>query len=209
VSDVLALSFDVPKAQEPIDLVRELAFGLRSRYGGRAGQHWLAESGLDGIARVRVMLPRGDETPEASIAALWALVKVDLWCLREARRSRRPLRPLYDAICYVREPAGREVWQSTAALYQRGVGDCEDLTCARVAERLMIGDACRPGLKRQVRKDGSILYHVIIGNPDGTIEDPSRALGMTFGAQDDRTSPRCRRDLVSRLDGEGLEPPEG
>jgi len=79
VSDeVLTLSFDVPKAQEPIDLIRELAFGLRSKYGGRVGQHWVADSDLEGITRLRVVLPRGEATPEASIAALWALVKVDL-----------------------------------------------------------------------------------------------------------------------------------
>lgn len=186
------LSFDVPKDQEPTDLVRQFAFDLKSKYGGKAGEHWVEQPDpLDGIRRIRVNLPKD---PDASIAALWCLVSVDLWCLRHARRMKRSYRPLYEAVCYQREGAGQEVWQSTAALYLRKVGDCEDLTCARVAERLAVGDACRPGLKKQVRPNGSILYHVVIGNPDGTVEDPSASLGMNFGVDDvSATRPRCRR----------------
>lgn len=193
---MVAISFDVPAQQEPTDLVREFAFGLKSRYGGRAGEHWVEHPDpMEGVRRIRVQLPKD---PDASIKALWCLVNIDLWCLRHARKLRRSYRPLYQSVCYKREPAGQEVWQSTGALYLRGFGDCEDLVCARVAERLAIGDACRPGLKRQVRPDGSILYHVIIGNPDGTIEDPSLELGMTFGAQNvpDSTSSRCRSALA-------------
>lgn len=189
---MVAVSFDVPAQEEPTDLVREFAFSLKSKFGGRAGEHWVEHPDpLDGIRRIRVQLP---SDPDASIRALWCLVNVDLWCVRYARRFRRSYRPLYDAVCYRKEPAGSEVWQSTAALYLRGFGDCEDLTCARIAERLAVGDYCRPGLKRQVRPDGSILFHVIIGNPDGTIEDPSASLGMKFGADDDLSSTvaRCR-----------------
>lgn len=194
---MVALSFDVPAHQEPTDLVREFAFGLKARYGGRAGEHWVEHPDpSEGIRRIRVQLPKD---PDASIKALNALVAVNLWCLRHSAGFRRHWKPLYEAVCYKREPRGSEVWQSNAALYQRGFGDCEDLVCARVAERLLIGDSCRPGLKRQVRPDGSILYHVIIGNPDGSIEDPSAELGMTFGAEDvpDCTSRRCRVSLAA------------
>jgi len=190
---MVALSFDVPDDREPIDLVREFAFGLRSRYGGRAGEHWIeAKEPLDGIRRIRVNLPRDTD---ASIAALWCLVEVNLWCLRDGRRTKKNYRPIYDSVCYKREKRGEEVWQSLAALHKRKVGDCEDLTCARVAERLAVGDACRPGLKRQRRPDGGTLYHVIIGNPDGSVEDPSAVLGMpTYGASDvPPVNPRCRR----------------
>lgn len=190
---MIPLSFDVPAEQEPTDIVRDFAFGLRSRYGGRAGEHWV-ESGepTDGIRRIRVLIPR---STDASLAALWCLVEVNLWCLRNARRMKKNYRPIYDSVCYRREKRGEEVWQSIPALHKRKVGDCEDLTCARVAERLSVGDACRPGLKRQRRPDGSILYHVIIGNPDGSIEDPSAVLGMpTYGAKNvPPASPRCRR----------------
>lgn len=192
---MVAISFDVPAQQEPTDIIREFAFGLKARYGGRAGEHWVEHPDpSEGIRRIRVQLPKD---PDASIQALWALVGVNLWCLRHLRQFRRAWKPLYESACYKREPEGSEVWQSNAALYQRGLGDCEDLVCARVAERLLIGDSCRPGLKRQVRPNGSILYHVIIGNPDGTIEDPSAELGMTFGAQNvpDSTSSRCRTRL--------------
>lgn len=189
---MVALSFDLPREQEPLDILREYAFGLRARYGERAGEHWVEQPDpSDTIRRVRVQLPKD---PEAALGALRALVQVNLWCLRHAHRTRgRTVRPLYDSVCYEREPVGSEVWQSIPALYARGRGDCEDLVCARVAERLLVGDACRPGLKKQVRPDGSILWHVIIGNPDGTIEDPSVELGMnSYGANDDFPPSRSR-----------------
>lgn len=195
---MIPLSFDVPAEQEPIDIVRQFAFDLRNQYGGRAGEHWIEQPDpAEGIRRIRVTLPR---STDASLAALWCLVEVNLWCLRHARKMRRNFRPTYDAVCYRAEPLGQEIWQSIPALQMRGVGDCEDLACARVAERLSVGDACRPGLKRQNRPDGSILYHVIVGNPDGTIEDPSAVLGMpTYGEENaPPVDPRCRRRRANR-----------
>ena len=195
---MIPLSFDVPAEQEPIDIVRQFAFDLRNQYGGRAGEHWIEQPDpAEGIRRIRVTLPR---STDASLAALWCLVEVNLWCLRHARKMRRNFRPTYDAVCYRAEPLGQEIWQSIPALQMRGVGDCEDLACARVAERLSVGDACRPGLKRQKRDDGGILYHVIVGNPDGTIEDPSAVLGMpTYGEENaPPVDPRCRRRRANR-----------
>ena len=196
---MVAISLDVPAEQDPTDIGRDFARDLGRQYGERFGEHWVElPNPLDGIRRVRLNLPKDRE---ASLGALWCLVAVNLWCLRRARRMRRGYPPIYRAVCYEPEPLGQEVWQSIPAMYQRGVGDCEDLTCARVAERIAVGDACRPALKPQRRPNGSILYHVVIENPDGTIEDPSKPLGMNFGADPDAaadTIPRCRRPAARK-----------
>ena len=83
--------------------------------------------------------------------------------------------PLYQAgVRYEREPRGRESWQSALKTYRLGRGDCEDLANYLAASRRLVGiDAkvkvldIRPGLK-----------HVVVQMPDGTIEDPSKRLGM-------------------------------
>lgn len=59
------------------------------------------------------------------------------------------------------------------------VHNCEDLACWRVAElRVRFGIGARPTYTSQVRPDGSYLYHILVELPDGSIEDPSRNLGM-------------------------------
>mgnify|MGYP001810330222 CR=1 FL=1 len=191
----LIVHFDVPNHPEPIDLVREFAFRLRDEFGAAAGEHYLTPSDEAGCVLVRVALPR---RMPAYQRALWALVKVDLWCLRAARLAGQPIRPIYQSVCYQRERAGQEVWRSSKALSLRGIGDCEDLACARVAERLSVGDYCRPAIQVQRKPGGGTLYHVLIQNVNETTEDPSALLGMDFGAKDgpDRTVARCWRSPV-------------
>lgn len=199
---MLALDFLVPSRPECIDLVKVFALGLRG-YGGDAGQHWEISSypnasRLHGISNLRVTVPKDEAVYQA---ALWTLTAVDLWCLKAAwsRRLRvgQPYRPLYEEICYEREPDGQEQWLSTEALYQLGKGDCEDLACARAAERLAIGDFCSPAMLPQPTPTGGLLYHIVIVNPDGSIEDPSALLGMPTGDSyaDSRADRRCRRPL--------------
>jgi len=53
-------------------------------------------------------------------------------------------------------------------------GDCEDLSAWRVAELRLGGVRAIPW----VVQSGNRLYHVQVRYPDGTIEDPSRRLGM-------------------------------
>lgn len=173
----LPVTFCVPKGAS--DIVREWALGLRD-YGGRAGTNFSTPSKLgEDLVDIKVSVPRG---PKFYLSGLRCLTLVDMWCLRAARKrllnNGRPYRPVYEAICYVREPRGQERWLSLEALHRQGWGDCEDLACARSAERNSVGDTCRPDLLKQVRRDGSTLYHVIVRNPDGSIEDPSEQLGM-------------------------------
>lgn len=83
--------------------------------------------------------------------------------------------PLYSGkVRYVREPPGRERWQSAKETAARGYGDCEDLVGYRVAELIRSGINARP----KVLEINPTLRHVVVQHPDGTIEDPSAKLGM-------------------------------
>jgi len=92
---------------------------------------------------------------------------------------------LYEqAIRYRREPRDPltglrlEEWKIYPELIADGVGDCEDLAAARVAELRNRGINARPWLARHGR-----MWHVQVRLPDGRIEDPSKRLGMNPGAR--------------------------
>lgn len=95
------------------------------------------------------------------------------------RRSGGRLPPLYRAgVEYEREGrtiAGRpkEVWRTIPQVLKRGAGDCEDLASWRVAELREKGINATPLLTRHGR-----MFHVRVRFPDGTVEDPSKRLGM-------------------------------
>jgi hypothetical protein len=101
-----------------------------------------------------------------------ALVRLNLLELQQRRYP-----DLYKSgIRYKREPKepGRfERWQTIKDLMQKGVGDCEDLAAARVAQLRMIGIRAVPWLRRKGN-----TWHVVVRYPNGRIEDPSRRLGM-------------------------------
>lgn len=82
-------------------------------------------------------------------------------------------KPLYKAeITYQLEPPGVEDWLTIPVLYQRGIGDCEDLACALCAERRVRGQDCSPNVERHGK-----VWH-ITARAGELIEDPSRVLGM-------------------------------
>jgi hypothetical protein len=82
-------------------------------------------------------------------------------------------------IHYEQEPAGQEDWQDIPTTLRLGEGDCEDLACWRAAE-LTVRDNIHatPTFTFKPRKNGGMLYHILVKHPDGHIEDPSRQLGM-------------------------------
>lgn len=86
------------------------------------------------------------------------------------------LPPLYESgVRYRREPRGRERWQLAPTTASLGYGDCEDLATWRAAElRLDHGIPAYAAVYRA----GPRLLHVVVRFPDGSIEDPSRILGM-------------------------------
>lgn len=112
------------------------------------------------------------------VKCLETLVNINLWQLARYAREGRPLVPLYESgVVYKAEPPGEEEWPDIPSLYRQGWGDCEDLACARAAELRFVGIGAVPCIKH--RKIGAItLVHVMVLWPDGTIEDPSKILGM-------------------------------
>lgn len=106
---------------------------------------------------------------------LGALFEIDRLWLRA-----HPDTPLLyrSGVRYRAEPLGSERWRDVSAVLREGHGDCEDLACWRAAE---LGE--REGIEarpvfRSRRRGGLTVYHVVVVLPDGTIEDPSRRLGM-------------------------------
>jgi len=70
-------------------------------------------------------------------------------------------------------------WQDIPTIRRFGYGDCEDLACWRVAELIVkYGIKAEPLVVWKEGADGSELYHILVGRPDGIVEDPSKQLGM-------------------------------
>lgn len=95
--------------------------------------------------------------------------------------------PLYvSGVRYAREPRGcndtscrEERFDSAPIVLARGWGDCDDLAPWRSAELEVSGIPARPLVYRTpASRPGSDRWHVIVLLPDGSIEDPSRLLGM-------------------------------
>jgi hypothetical protein len=79
----------------------------------------------------------------------------------------------FSGVVYRKEPTKQENWQGIESVMGAGQGDCEDLTCIRVAELLAEGIDAQP----KIVKTGKNRYHAIVGDSAGnTIEDPSRIL---------------------------------
>jgi hypothetical protein len=84
------------------------------------------------------------------------------------------LPPLYTSgIRYQSDPG--EQWQLPAQTALAGAGDCEDLALYRAHElRTRRGEDARV----KVYRSNPRTLHAIVRRADGTLEDPSRALGM-------------------------------
>jgi hypothetical protein len=69
-------------------------------------------------------------------------------------------------------------WQDIPATLAKGYGDCKDFAAWRVAELLeRVGVAARPYVQWRM-VDGAYRLHALVQLPDGTLEDPSKQLGM-------------------------------
>lgn len=62
---------------------------------------------------------------------------------------------------------------SRVLLHER-VGDCDDLASYRAAELILAGDL----RARAFARPSNVGWHCVVRHGDGTIEDPSRRLGM-------------------------------
>jgi hypothetical protein len=94
--------------------------------------------------------------------------------LRAAARAGRRLPAIYESgVRYIRRDAG-ERWQTPTETMRRGGGDCEDLATWRAAELRLHGEPARVIVYRSAPG----VLHAVVRRGDGSIEDPSRRLGM-------------------------------
>jgi len=108
-------------------------------------------------------------------AMLEALILANVFFLRHKPQTVS----LYGAgVPYVAEPPGRDNWQDIPRTLALREGDCEDLACWRIAElRVKNNENAKPHVTSKKIGDFT-LYHIQVKRGDGTIEDPSRVLGM-------------------------------
>lgn len=104
---------------------------------------------------------------------------LELLAKDEAYLRENPQTPLLidSGVRYEREPPGQELWLTIPWVRLMGHGDCEDLACWRAAELRVRGEDARPFHTLRYTPKGR-LYHIRVKRADGTIEDPSAALGM-------------------------------
>lgn len=106
-------------------------------------------------------------------AALEGLTRLDAELMQ---RGNYP--PLYQSgVRYKNEP--RDVWRHVDDVTKEGWGDCEDLSAYRAAELRVSGED--PDASVCTYQSGPSRYHAVVRRGDGTLEDPSRALGMGQG----------------------------
>lgn len=108
---------------------------------------------------------------------LEALVVIDQHFLR----THQVPHPYSGILRYQEEPNnGIEEFAPASVVYKRGWGDCDDLApllCAWYRNR---GERAKIRVQWRRNKNGK-LYHVLVRRADGSIEDPSRILGMGEG----------------------------
>lgn len=104
-----------------------------------------------------------------------ALVEIDCIWLRVA-----PTTPhLYQSGVRYHHDASKEKWLSIPEAMHEGVADCKSLSAWLVAYYRTSGiDREARCVKRLHDLGDLLLYHIVVQRADGTIEDPSRQLGM-------------------------------
>lgn len=111
------------------------------------------------------------------LAALELLTRYAVKQLQRRAAAGSPVPPLYQSgVRYAREPPGKERWQTPYQTLLSGRGDCEDLAVWRAAELRRRGED--PRARVVVKRTGPRVLHALVRRGDGTLEDPSRALGM-------------------------------
>jgi len=112
---------------------------------------------------------------------LEALILADILYLRHT-----PSAPLvYESgVRYEAEELGDDDWRDIPAILDHNGGDCEDLASWRVGElRIRLAEpSARPHITSSVvvhpTEGPYTLYHIQVQRSDGSIEDPSKLLGM-------------------------------
>ena len=115
----------------------------------------------------------------AFLLLLTALVQCNLVWFREHPDTPHP----YQAgVRYLKEPRGQEHWKGIAKILRDRHGDCEDLAAYLAAWYLARGHrGVAVVLQWKRLENGAHLFHVVVRNPQGQLEDPSERLGMKDG----------------------------
>jgi hypothetical protein len=112
---------------------------------------------------------------------LWCMVEDNLDILEHADPG-EILHPYKCGTWYQAEPDGQEDWLDILCVNdeaRKGRGaDCEDLAAYLAAWYIFHGIAAYPVFVWRYLPDGGTLYHIVVQLPDGSIEDPSKHLGM-------------------------------
>lgn len=95
-------------------------------------------------------------------------------------RTRPGIPSIYrSGVRYVRDQPGMEDWCDVLEVLRQGFADCKSFAAWRVAELRENGIMARCEIRHpRLLPNGMLLYHIRVRLPDGTIEDPSVALGM-------------------------------
>jgi len=150
-----------------------------------------------------ITLPDGDGPAHFAPLqiALEGLTKINEWHIRRnlkraAKGLETPIPPLYaSGVVYKEDPPGEENWKDCWACLRDGWADCDRLAAWRTAELRAMGIGAEPVLKWQWipraamialgypakllgSSPGVWMVHCLVRFPDGTIEDPSKILGM-------------------------------
>ena len=115
--------------------------------------------------------------------ALNAMVRANLRYIGAERYQGRTVPLLYSSgVRYREEPwnargARIEEFADIPTVYARKWGDCDDLAPIRVAELRAMGEPAKIRISWKTLPSGR-LFHVTVRRGDGSIEDPSKILGM-------------------------------
>lgn len=127
--------------------------------------------------RWRALIEPPELTDRVVELLLGTLFSIDLdWLERHPETPR-----LYaSGVRYAREEYER--WRAIPIVLEDGEGDCECLACWRSAELVATGQdkRARPIWRKKPRRNAPDrwLYHIVVRRGDGSIEDPSKRLGM-------------------------------
>lgn len=134
--------------------------------------------------------------------ALEGMTKINEWHIaRSVKRAAKGqsggvIPPLYaSGVIYKEDPPGEENWKDCYAIMKDGHGDCDRLAAWRAAELRVAGIAAEAVLKWQWipravmigtgyparllgNAPGVWMVHCLVRFPDGSVEDPSKILGM-------------------------------
>lgn len=113
---------------------------------------------------------------------LRAVVMSNMVTIREAKLQGKHIPSLYKSgVVYRREPLRRgkqyEEFADILTTLRRGWGDCDDLCAWRVAELRVTGEDPKADIRIYWRPRSNVM-HVEVRRGDGSIEDPSRFLGL-------------------------------